>query len=62
MLVNFFHDELKIHREHFGKIIVEDNKTYIEIKKEALRFLTSLKNKKINNQKISYKEIKKMPK
>ncbi len=55
-LVNFFHDEYMIHREHFGKIVITKNKTYFEVKKEALRFFSQSK-KKFNNKKLTFKEI-----
>ena len=60
-LVNYFHDEFMIHREHFGKIIIEDNKTYFEVKKEAIRFFKQQK-KKYNKKILTFKEIKSLPK
>jgi len=60
-LVNFFHDEYMIHREHFGKIVITKNKTYFEVKKEALRFFSQSK-KKFNNKKLTFKEINTLPK
>ena len=51
-LVNLFHDELKIHREHFGKIKINKKYTIIDIKKEALRFLNS-KKIKLNGKTIN---------
>ena len=56
-LVNYFHDEFMIHREHFGKIVIEDNKTYFEIRKEGVRFLNQTK-KKFKNKTLTFKEIK----
>ena len=60
-LVNFFHDEYMIHREHFGKIVITKNKTYFEVKKEALRFFKQTK-KKFNNKTLTFKEIDVLPK
>ncbi len=60
-LVNYFHDEFMIHREHFGKIIIEDNKTYFEVKKEAIRFFKQQK-KKYNKKILTFKELKSLPK
>ena len=60
-LVNYFHDEFMIHREHFGKIVIEDNKTYFEVKKEAIRFFKQQK-KKFNKKTLTFKEIKSLPK
>jgi len=63
-LVCYFHDNLKIHREHFGKIIIKKKYSFIEIKKDALRFLRDIKKYKYNGKTISYREIEKeeMPK
>jgi ATP-dependent RNA helicase DeaD len=55
-LVNFFHDEFMIHREHFGKIIIEKDKTFFEVKREALRFFNQ--KKKFNNKLLKFKEVK----
>ena len=60
-LVNFFHDEYMIHREHFGKIVITKNKTYFEVKKEALRFFKQTK-KKFNNKTLTFKEVDLLPK
>ena len=60
-LVNYFHDEFMVHREHFGKIIIEDNKTYFEIKKEAIRFFRQ-KKKKFGKKTLSFNEVKSLPK
>lgn len=61
MLVNYLHDELKIHREHFGKISVEKDKTYFEIKNEGLKYLKALNGKKFNGKKLSYQMVRSMP-
>ena len=50
-----------IHREHFGKIVITKNKTYFEVKKEALRFFKQTK-KKFNNKTLTFKEIDVLPK
>ena len=50
-----------IHREHFGKIIINKNKTFFEVKREALRFFKQTK-KKFNNKTITFKEINTLPK
>jgi hypothetical protein len=60
-LVVFFHDEFKVHREHFGKIIIEDKKSYIEVHSEALRFFKKTKDKKFNGKKLSIKVVDSLP-
>ncbi len=61
-LVVYFHDELKIHREHFGKIVIKDNESFIEINSDALRFLRDLNKHRFNGRRIDYKKVDKMPK
>lgn len=61
-LVNFLHDELKIHREHFGKIVIEKDKTYLEVNPTALRFFKDLKYKSFAGKKLTYKEVNSLPK
>ena len=61
-IVNYLHDEIKVHREHFGKIIIEDDKTYLEVNNVALRFFKDLKNKSFFGKKITYKEVSSLPK
>lgn len=61
-LVNFLHDELSIHREHFGKIIIRNDVTYLEISSQATRFLKDIKNKKFMGKRLSYQQIKALPK
>ena len=51
-LVVFFHDELKIHREHFGKIDILENKSIIEVNSEAIRFLKNAKNISYRGKKV----------
>ncbi len=60
-LVVFFHDALKIHREHFGKIVIEKKYSYIEINKEASKFLKKLPNKQFNGRTVNYKIVDKLP-
>ncbi|MCR5231273.1 MAG: DbpA RNA binding domain-containing protein, partial [Acholeplasmatales bacterium] len=57
MLVVFFHDELKIHREHFGRIDILENKSIIEVNKEAIRFLKNSNGITFNKKKIKIKLI-----
>ncbi len=61
-LVNFLHDEISIHREHFGKIVIFKDVSYIEIHMHALRYLKDLTNKKYMGKKITYKQVKSIPK
>ena len=61
-LVVYFHDELKIHREHFGKIVIKDNESFIEINSDALRFFKDLHKHRFNGRRIDYKKVDKMPK
>ena len=61
-LVVFLHDNLKIHREHFGKIVIRRKYTYVEINSDALRFLKDLGKKKFNGRTISYKLVDGLPK
>ena len=61
-IVNYLHDEIKVHREHFGKIIIEENQTYLEVNSIALRFFKDLKNKSLNGKKLTYKVINMLPK
>lgn len=51
-LVVFFHDNLKIHREHFGKIVIEDKRSFIDVHQEALRFFRDIGNVKFNGKKL----------
>ncbi len=61
-LVVYFHDELKIHREHFGKIVIKDAESFIEINSDALRFFKDLHKHRFNGRRIDYKKVDKMPK
>ncbi|MGM9969501.1 MAG: DEAD/DEAH box helicase [Anaeroplasma sp.] len=56
-LVVFLHDELKVHREHFGKIIIKEKKSYIEVNNVAIRFFKENKKLKFNNRNVIYKII-----
>ena len=60
-LVNFLHDEIAIHREHFGKIIIKKDSTYLEINSQALRFLKDIKNKKYLGKRLTYQQVKSLP-
>lgn len=55
-IINYFHEEFKVHREHFGKIEIVDNKTFIEINKEAIPFIMKANGKKIQNKVLKIKE------
>ena len=61
-LVNYLHDELKIHREHFGKILIQEDKTYIEINAQALKYLKPLNQKKYLGLKLYYQIVRSIPK
>ena len=61
-LVCFFHDELKIHREHFGKIVIQKKYSYLEVDKSALKYFKQISSKKFNGHALSYKEVKELPK
>lgn len=61
-LVNFLHDELSIHREHFGKIIIHNDVTYLEINAQAIRFLKDIRNKKFMGKRLVYQQLKSLPK
>lgn len=61
-LVTFLHDELNIHREHFGKIVIDQNKSYMEVNEVALKYLRDMSKKKFNGKKLNYKQIQSLPK
>lgn len=61
-LVNFLHDEISIHREHFGKIVITKDATYLEINALAVRFLRDLKTKKYMGKRLTYQQVKSLPK
>ena len=56
-LINFLHDEIKIHREHFGKIVIDKDVTYVHVKEIGVRFFKDLKNKSFNGKKLKYKRL-----
>ncbi len=56
-LINFFNTEIKVHREHFGKIVIDKNVTYVHVKEIALKFFKDLNKKTLNGKKIKYKRI-----
>ncbi len=58
-LVNFFHDELKIHREHFGKITIQKNKTILEVNEIALRYFKNCHTLSFGGKRLTIKPIKK---
>ena len=59
LLVNTLHDELKIHREHFGKIQTDKTRTYFEVNSEAIRFFNSDKKVKLANKTLSFRLVDK---
>ncbi|MBQ9124538.1 MAG: DEAD/DEAH box helicase [Acholeplasmatales bacterium] len=61
-LVVYFHDELKIHREHFGKIVIKKKYSYLEIKHDALKYFKKLSSKRWNGRPITYKVVDNLPK
>lgn len=61
-LVVYFHDELKIHREHFGKILIKKKYSYLEIKKDALKYFKKLSSKRWNGRPITYRVVDNLPK
>ncbi|MDE6584810.1 MAG: DbpA RNA binding domain-containing protein, partial [Anaeroplasmataceae bacterium] len=60
-LVSYLHDVLTIHREHIGKIIIEKDVTYIEVKEIALPFLKTLNDRRYLGKKLNYKKINRLP-
>lgn len=60
-LVSFLHDDLKIHREHFGKIIVEKNETYIELSLDAMPYMKNISKLRWNGKRLSCRQVKMMP-
>ena len=59
LLVNTLHDELKIHREHFGKIQTDKTRTYFEVNSEAIRFFNTDKKVKLANKTLSFRLVDK---
>ncbi len=60
-LVVFLHDQLKIHREHFGKIVVSKNETCFELAAPAIPYLKNISRLKWNGKKLAYHMTNKMP-
>ena len=60
-LVVFLHDELKIHREHFGKIIIKKKYTFFELNSDAVKYLKDLPKKKFNGRSLNYRIIDQLP-
>jgi len=58
-LINLLHDELLIHRERFGKILVDKTRSYFELENEALRFLDTKKKPKYNNKTLQFRLVDK---
>ena len=61
-LVVFLHDEIKLHREHVGKIVINKKYSYIEINKDAMKFIKRLSGKKFNGRVVNYKVVDGLPK
>ena len=61
-LVVFLHDEIKLHREHVGKIVINKKYSYIEINKDAMKFIKRLSGKKFNGRSINYRVVDNLPK
>ena len=59
LLVNTLHDELKIHREHFGKIKTDKTRTYFEVNSDALRFFNTDKKVKLANKTLTFRLVDK---
>lgn len=59
LLVNTLHDELKIHREHFGKIETNKTRTFFEVNGEALRFFETKKKVKLAGKTLSFRLVDK---
>ena len=60
-LVVFLHDELKLHREHVGKIVINKKYSYVEINKDAMKFIKRLNGKKFNGRAVNYKLVDSLP-
>jgi RNA-binding protein YlmH len=51
-----FHDNMKIHREKFGKINIGKNESTLFVKEEGRKFFDrKLKDVTINGKKVTYK-------
>lgn len=60
-LVVLFHDKLKVHREHFGKIVIKKKYTFIEVENVALKYFNDMNKIKINGRSLSYRIVDSMP-
>lgn len=60
-LVNYLHDELSIHREHFGKIVIEKNETYIELASDAMPYIKNISKLKWSGRRLSCRQVKSLP-
>ena len=60
-LVVLFHDQLRIHREQFGKIVIKKKYTFLEVNEEALRFLKGMNKVKINGKTLNYRIVDSLP-
>ena len=55
-LIMIFHDNMKIHREKFGKINIGKNESTLFVKEEGRKFFDrKLKDVTINGKKVTYK-------
>ena len=61
-LINFFNTEIKVHREHFGKIVIGKKYSYLEVDKSAIKYFKQISSKKFNGHSLTYKEVKELPK
>ncbi len=61
-LVVYLHDELKVHREHIGKIVIKKKYSFLEINSEALRFIKDINKKKWNGRTLNYRILEELPK
>ncbi len=61
-LVCFLHDKFNIYREHIGKIVIQKKYTYLELQKDAYRFLLIAKNKKWKGKTLNFKVVEGFPK
>ena len=58
-LITILHDELLIHRERFGKIVVNKTRTFFELESDALRFLDTNKKVKVNGKTLQFRLVDK---
>lgn len=60
-LVVFFHDELNIHRENFGKIVIKKKYSFIEVNSNSLKYFKNINKIKWNGRSVSYRILDEMP-